>query len=154
MPASMLQPDLSRTATRWVVFRCDDKRYGLPLPQVTAIAQPTSYTRLPGCGADVCGLIAVRGRVITVFDLGVILGGPAAAASADHRLLMLDLGDVRVGGAVDAVIEIASADLDEPEAGQPSTSELQVATVGRARSDDGDFTGLDLQRLLRHRLQG
>jgi purine-binding chemotaxis protein CheW len=138
--------------TRWVVFRCGEQRFGVPLAQVNEIVPPLPFTRLPGVGADVCGLVGVRGRVITVFDLGVVLGESAAAGVPDHRLLLLELGELRVGGAVDEVREIAAATLDRMES-EMGPGEAAQAAIGMGRGEDGPFIALDPIRLLRHRLQ-
>jgi chemotaxis signal transduction protein len=60
---------------------------------VVEIIPPRPFTRLPGAGADVCGLVGVGGRVVTVFDLGVVLGLGRAADHADHRLLLWSSAD-------------------------------------------------------------
>jgi purine-binding chemotaxis protein CheW len=140
------------SATRWVVFRCGERRFGVPLEQVNEIVPPLPFTRLPGVGADVCGLVGVRGRVITVVDLGVVLGDRPAAATADHRLLLLELGGRRLGVAVDEVCEIAAAALERLES-DTETGAVALAAIGKARGEDGPFTALDPGRLLKHRLQ-
>jgi purine-binding chemotaxis protein CheW len=138
--------------TRWVVFRCGEQRFGVPLAQVNEIVPPLPFTRLPGVGADVCGLVGVRGRVITVFDLGVVLGESAAANIPDHRLLMLELGDRRVGVAVDEVREIVATTLDRME-NESGPGEAAQSALGKGRGEDGPFIALDPVRLLMHRLQ-
>jgi chemotaxis signal transduction protein len=52
--------------------------------------------------------MGLRGRVITVFDLGVVLGrGSVLQRGLDHRILVLDHHERVVGLAVDAIAEIA-----------------------------------------------
>lgn len=127
-------------ATAWVVFACGQTRYGVPLERVSEILPPRPFTRLPGTGPEVCGLVALRGRVVTVFDLGVVLGLHGAASLPDHRLLLLQLGARRVGAAVEDVIDIAPARI-EPLSGQPGV-------VGTGHTEDAAFTALDPQALL------
>ena len=138
--------------SRWVVFRCGEQRFGVPLAQVNEIVPPLPFTRLPGAGADVCGLVGVRGRVITVFDLGMMLGDQAAAGVVDHRLLLLELGGRRLGVAVDEVCEIASAAL-ERALSEAEPDRMGPAAIGVARGEDGPFTALDASRLLLHRMR-
>jgi chemotaxis signal transduction protein len=57
----------------------------------------------------VCGLVGVRGRVITAFDLGVALGTQASATHADHRLLLVESGERVAGVVVDEVLAVTQA---------------------------------------------
>jgi purine-binding chemotaxis protein CheW len=134
-------------AAQWVVFRCGDQRYGFPLESVSEIITPRSFTRLPGTGAAVCGLVGVRGRVVTVFDLGVVLGRESAAAFPDHRLLMLALGNRRIGAAVTDVVSIAPARIAGPR------PDAEAWIMGTGRVEDGDFAALSPDLLLQHLLQ-
>lgn len=135
-------------ATQWVVFRCADRRFGVPLESVTEIITPRPFTRLPGAGAEVCGLVGVRGRVVTVLDMGILLGLPASRLVADHRLLLLDVTGRRLGAAVDDVVAVAAARMEPLTATEPLRTSDAAAVLGAARSDDGVFTALDPVRLL------
>src|SRR6185369_3691082 len=76
------------TTPEWVVFSCDDQHFGIPLLLTREVVLPQALTRLPGCGAEVGGLMGLRGRVITVFDLGVVLGRGRVLQRPDHRILV------------------------------------------------------------------
>lgn len=130
----------------WVVFSCEQMRYGVPLERVSEIITPRPFTRLPGAGREVCGLVGVKGHVITVFDLGVVLGLRSAAALPDHRLLLLELGGRRVGAAVETVVDIAPARI-EPAAGAPGH-------LGTGHMADATFIALDPQSLIGRLLPG
>jgi purine-binding chemotaxis protein CheW len=134
-----------RGTARWVVVLCGGRRYGLPLERVSEITAPLPFTRLPGAAAAVCGLVGLRGRVVTVFDLGALLEASPAALSADHRLLLLELDGRCVGVVVDAIASITEARLEPASDGGGVPAE---ALLGRGRADDGDFTALDPAPLL------
>lgn len=138
---------------QWVVFSCDDRHYGFPLALVREIMTPRPFTRVPGAGPQVCGLIGVRGRVVTVVDAGLMLGGRAAASLPDHRLLLLDLGTRRVGAAVEDVVTITSAPLETAAAGAAGAGAsaddaapagvAPHAVLGRVHIDGGRFVAID-----------
>ncbi|HEX6308793.1 MAG TPA: chemotaxis protein CheW [Longimicrobiales bacterium] len=130
----------------WVVFSCEDRRYGVPLDCVSEIVTPRPFTRLPGAGREVCGLVGLHGRVITVFDLGAVLGLRSAASLPDHRLLLLELGARRVGAVVEDVVDIAPARIDA-RADAPGV-------VGTGHMADTAFTALDPRSLLGRLLPG
>jgi chemotaxis signal transduction protein len=129
---------------QWLVFRCEDALFGVPLDRVREIVPPRAMTRLPGAVAGVCGLAGVRGRVVTVVDLGVLLGCRPSAPLPEHRLLLLDLDGRRLGAAVDEVVTIAAAQVEAPAGGAP----VVQGRVGMGRTDDTAFVALDPVRLL------
>jgi chemotaxis signal transduction protein len=147
--------------TRWVVFVCGGRQFGFPLDCAIEIVAPRPLTRLPGTGPEVCGIAGVRGRVLTVFDLGVVLGLPAASLGPDHRLLIIDLDGRRVGAAVDEVVTIVSSAVQQDRAGSmdavragpvadaaAAAGSLDQAVAGTGTCDAGDFTALLPELLL------
>jgi chemotaxis signal transduction protein len=130
--------------SQWVVFVCEARRFGFPLEQVSEILTPLPFTRLPGTGPEVCGLVGVHGRVVAVVDLGIVLGLRAAATYGDYRLLLLDVGTRQVGAVVE---EVAAITLARVERRGPVDEEGPV--LGIAHIDEGEFTALEPARLLR-----
>jgi chemotaxis signal transduction protein len=150
VPSSAEDGVVTSDASQWVVFACGEHWFGLPLEISREILTPRSMTRLPGCGPEVCGLVGIRGRVHTVFDFGIILGGRSALAAPDHRLLVLVVAGRRVAVVVDEVVAISR----EPVALQMLN---EAAYAGPADRDDllgtcefGDrsFLALDPDRIL------
>lgn len=93
--------------SQWVVFACGEHAFGLPLERTREILPPRTITRLPGCGPEVCGLVGIRGRVVTVFDFGVVIGGSSSLQKPDHRLLVLFVQGRRVAAVVDEIIAVS-----------------------------------------------
>jgi chemotaxis signal transduction protein len=102
------------SAVQWLVVRCAGVRYGLRLGDARGLLAPRPFTRLPGSGPAVAGLIGVRSRVVTCFDLDVILAGEPARAGADHRILLLEQGETTLGLVVDAALAVARLEVGEP----------------------------------------
>src|SRR3981081_1393897 len=75
------------------VFACDMEAFREIVP-----AQRT--TRLPGAPDTVCGLINLRGTIVTVIDGGVVLGKPPCAKTSG-LILLADHFERLVGVAVD-----------------------------------------------------
>lgn len=140
-------------ATRCVVFKCADRRFGVPLESVTEITAPRPFTRLPGAGPAVCGLVGIRGTVVTVLDLGVLLAGAASGALPDHRLLLLEVDGRRIGAAVDQVVEIVSTPLQPGGPVAAAEDRAGDAAVGTGHGGSGEFIALDAARLLKPMLQ-
>jgi chemotaxis signal transduction protein len=54
--------------------------YALRLPQVAALFADKRVTWLPGSVPELLGVVAVRGAILPVYDLGALLGYPASTA--------------------------------------------------------------------------
>lgn len=101
-------------ARRWIRVVCGERMYAVPLERVREILTPQPLTRLPGCDAEVAGLIGVRGRIVTVLDLGRILGRRPAISLPEHRLLLVDHEERIVGLAVEEASAVLDGDLRPP----------------------------------------
>lgn len=110
VPSSAAERASTTAASQWVVFACGEFWFGLPLDRTREILPPRTITRLPGCGPEVCGLVGIRGRVVTVFDFGVIIGGESAVQKPDHRMLVLFVRGRRVAAVVDEIIAVSRED--------------------------------------------
>jgi purine-binding chemotaxis protein CheW len=114
--APIEQPAHAPDTAPWAFFSCGDQGYAVRLDRVHEIVPPQPVTRVPGCGPEVHGLLGLRGRVITVFDFGVISGGDASAEQSDHRLVLLRHGERVVGLAVDRMLTITTFEVVEEHA--------------------------------------
>jgi purine-binding chemotaxis protein CheW len=145
-PAAPVEaPARPDTVAPWAFFACGGNGYAFRLDQIHEIVPPQPVTRVPGCGPAVCGLIGLRGRVITVFDLGVLMGGKPAARSPDHRVLLLRRGNRVIGFAVEELVTIAALGDDTLTAvGDVAGGSAHEALVLSGRT----FTILDADRLV------
>ena len=87
------------------VFACDMEAFREIVP-----AQRT--TRLPGAPETVCGLINLRGTIVTVIDGGVVLGKRPCARTSG-LILLADYFDRLVGVGVDDVRDIHDIPIDQ-----------------------------------------
>ena len=126
----------------WVRVVCGPCAYGIALERVREILTPQPLTRLPGCEAEVAGLVGVRGRVVTALDLGRILGSNASASLPDHRLVLVDHGDRVVGLVVDDVSAVVEG------ASRPAEAAPEQGAAVVVSSAEGGFVGLDVDALV------
>lgn len=146
---------LRPVTAEWVIFRCADRWFSVPLPRTREILFPQAYTRLPGCGRSVVGLTGLRGRVVTVLDFGAVLGLSASSAEPGHRLLVLEQGARQVACAVEEVLAVADGRL-EPLAGNDDVLQhldLEPADVLGLGDFGGErFLALNSDRIVRRLL--
>ena len=120
----------------------------MPLGRVREILTPRAFTRLPGAGEEVCGLVGVRSRVVTAFDMGTILGLAPSRAVADHRLLLVEHGERTPAFVVDDVMAVVPADLTAAgRAGVPRALDRKLV-LGTGQFEGAPFIALDPDRLL------
>lgn len=117
--APQIEDDEART---YVVLSLDNQLFVLDVAHVREILDTAQMSPLPGAGADVLGLIDLRGRAVEVADLAIRLGLPSSPAGGEGRILVLDGGGDRPKGLrvdrVERVIEIAPDAFEPAEYGQ------------------------------------
>lgn len=146
-----IEANQADAAPRWVVFGCEERRFAVPLERLRGIVAAQSFTRLPGCGEEVAGLIGLRGRVVTVFDLGVVLASRPARSLPDYRLFLVEQDDELVGCIVDEVIAVAVVEPRPParEAERLAGVDLEGPHIAGIGAHAGDpFVAVDLDALL------
>lgn len=104
-------PETTSTRAAWVIFEVGGHAFGLPIQRIREITAPRWATRLPGCGPEVRGLVALRGRSYTVFDLAPIFGLEWDGNAATGKLLLVEHRERVVGFAVDNVLGVAHDEL-------------------------------------------
>jgi chemotaxis signal transduction protein len=151
VPSSALNAAAVSAASQWVVFACGDHLFGLPLHRTREILPPRPITRLPGCGPEVAGLAGIRGRVITVFDFGVLLTGSASALRVEHRMLVVVVNGKRVAVLVDEIIAVSRESSGvlplDADALRPYDIERDDV-IGIGAHDEQPFLALDPDRIL------
>jgi purine-binding chemotaxis protein CheW len=151
VPSSAADGAAITAASQWVVFACGDHLFGLPLDRTREILPPRPITRLPGCGPEVAGLVGIRGRVVTVFDLGVILDKNPSAARADHRMLVVVIEGKRVAVLVDEIMAVSRDTTGvlplDSDALRPYDIERDDV-LGVGALDEQPFLALDPDRIL------
>lgn len=100
----------------FVQLRLGAERYALAVEHVLEITAFSPPTSLPGARSELLGLVALRGRVLPVYDAAGILG--VAGERSPARIVVVTDGATRAGVAVDEVSEVgplpAPAAADEP----------------------------------------
>jgi len=98
---------------RFVVVQLGNERYGLPVAAVDEIIRtPETLTRLPKAPAYVQGVINLRGRVVPIIDQRQRFS-VAGERSGGGRVVVITLGTLQAGFAVDGVASILEVRSDE-----------------------------------------
>jgi len=102
-----------------VLFLLGDTEFGLPLEAVVEVARTPPITRVPSPPPNVCGILNLRGTLMTVLDGGSRLGG--GPTMRRERVLILEAapGEERIALLVDSVTdlwEVGLGEMEEPPA--------------------------------------
>lgn len=118
---------------------------------VREVVPARPFARLPGSPAFVSGLINLRGRMVTVVDLGARLRGRAASSDAGHRVVVVEYQGREVGLAVHDVVRIvpvASEALTRLASDGADAGEAPFLTHA-GELDGVEFRTVHTERLLR-----
>lgn len=118
---------------RHVVFRLEKDRYALPLSAIReVVVPPERYSRVPRAPRSVCGVMNLRGRVVTVVDLGRLMevAPEAEARVRAERVVLLDRGRRDLGL---LVADVDGIELIEKVSPAPGEQYAAVRGVTRIR---------------------
>ena len=110
-----------------VVFDLAGESYGINIAAVESIIKIQSITQLPQAPRYVKGVTNLRGTVLPVIDLRIRFGLEAQEVNRQTRIIIVTMGDLKVGVVVDGVSEVLRVQDDTIE-GLPA----MVSTVNSA----------------------
>lgn len=135
---------------RFIVVRLGAERYGFPIKAVAEVVRtPQTLSQLPRTPARIRGVMSIRGRIIPVIETWRRSSNPQDAAE-DGRVVVLTIGALRAGFAVDAVDGLLDIETDKLPT-IPDLGEAGAAAAGRVRMQDGeDVVLIDPKSFLDH----
>ena len=132
-----------------VTFKLGREEYGVDINSVQEIIRATDITPVPGAPSHIRGVINLRGKIIPVVDLRKRFALAEIASSGEQRIVVVELGEKRLGMLVDnvsQVIKISSATIEEMPEEATSVAEDYIRGVGKL--DNRLIIILDLNRSL------
>lgn len=120
-------------------FMLAGEAYAIDLHRLSEILRPLPITEIPRTSSEVLGVMSVRGRLVTVFDLRqrfCLVKG--AAMDRSSRIVLVDVATEVVGLLVDrvlGVIRLAEDEIEPPAVlgGDPPPHVVGVARPRAAR---------------------
>lgn len=104
-------PAASCSADEFEVLTCQmgDERYAVETRHLRSVQWASAITPVPCTPGFVIGIVSVRGEIVTLLDLGTMIGLRARPLLAEDRpvpVLLLGLPGVRAGLVVDEVLDV------------------------------------------------
>jgi len=117
-----------------VTFQLGREEYGVEIASVQEIIRATDITPVPGAPSHVRGVINLRGKIIPVVDLRRRFALEVAVSSETQRIIVVELGEKRIGMLVDSVsqvIKVPAGVIEEMPEEATSVDENFIRGVGK-----------------------
>jgi len=103
----------NRESWTGVGFQIDGQRYAAPLNEVGEILTVPEFTVVPGVKSWVSGIANVRGRLMPIMDLMKFLNRASQGPAFQHRLLVIEKGELYSALVVEKVLGMQHFYTDE-----------------------------------------
>jgi purine-binding chemotaxis protein CheW len=132
-----------------VIFELADEHYGVDIAAVESIIKMEPITVVPQSLSFVEGVINLRGSILPVVDLRKRFKLTAGEVNKDARIVVVNMGGVKVGMVVDGVSEVLRVSDDTIEPPPPMVMNIESAFItGIAKIDSKLVILLDLDKVL------
>jgi purine-binding chemotaxis protein CheW len=126
--------DQTEALLHLVTFQLGKEEYGVEIASVQEIIRATDITPVPGAPSHVRGVINLRGKIIPVVDLRTRFALSLIEASETQRIIVVELGEKRIGMLVDSVsqvIKVPAGVVEEMPEEATSVDENFIKGVGK-----------------------
>jgi len=133
-----------------VIFSIGSEEFAAEISQVREIITVDKITRVPSAPKFVCGVINLRGKLVTVVDLHERLGFQRTQSIEKSKIIVSDIKDGVLGMMVDQVVEVTRVLESQIEPPPPmSAGKIDSKYIlGIAKMKDRLIVILDLENVL------
>ncbi len=154
-PAAPAVPDFHALLERGegaqaVAFRLGGELHGCDIRLVEEVVTRRAVHPLPDVPAHVLGVLLLRGEMVPVLDVAQALG-LALRADGAPSILVVGMGDARIGVAAEAVHEVLDVPADALRPAPHTGADRDAYVLGVARLEPGLVNLIDLAEILRER---
>ena len=135
--------------TDYVTFTTAEQLFGLPIGRVQEVFRPSRITRVPLAGAQIAGVLNLRGRIVTAIDMRKRLELDARDDGETLMAIGIESGNESFGLLVDALGEVLKLADGEREPNPVNLDrKLSRVSAGVFRLDGQLMVVLDVDRVL------
>jgi purine-binding chemotaxis protein CheW len=132
-----------------VIFSINDEEFGIDIEQVNIIERPMEIFKIPNTPDFVEGLVNLRGKVHTVFNMRKRFKMPVKEFDDNTKIIMANTGSAVVGLVVDEVKEIIKVEDSDIESTPKVLMDMKRKYVsGIAKVENRIILLLDLDIIL------
>jgi len=135
--------------TEFVTFTIAGQMFGLPIERVQDVFKPARITRVPLAGAEIAGVLNLRGRIVTAVDMRLRLDVRRREADGAPMAIGIESRGESFGLLVDAVGEVLKL-MDSDRESNPINldGKLAALSAGVYRLEGQLLVVLDIDRVL------
>ncbi len=138
----------------YLVFMFGEERYAVRVEKVREVIAYTRITRIPRTEVYVCGVVNIRGAVVTVIDLKLDFGLGRTAVAQETSIIVIELTDgdgiMPVGILADSVQSVVSLRDDAIQTAPRLDSTANAELIdGIAQYEDRFIIVLDIENAIR-----
>jgi purine-binding chemotaxis protein CheW len=135
--------------TEFVTFTIAGQMFGLPIARVQDVFKPVRMTRVPLAGAEIAGVLNLRGRIVTAIDMRNRLDVKRRDDGAAPMAIGIEAKGESFGLVVDAVGEVLKLAEAQCERNPVNLDrKLAALSAGVYRLDGQLLVVLDIDRVL------
>ena len=135
--------------TEFVTFTIAGQLFGLPIERVQDVFKPVNMTRVPLAGAEIAGVLNLRGRIVTAVDMRNRLEVKKRQSRDAPMAIGIEAKGESFGLLVDAVGEVLKLSNTQREPNPVNLDrKLAVLSAGVYRLDGQLLVVLDVDRVL------
>ncbi len=132
-----------------VKFNVADEVFGIGITQIHQIIKPQEIFKVPNTPPFIEGLLNLRGRVLTVFNLRKRFNMPDKESDENTKIVIVNTNDLLLGFTVDSVTEIIRVPDEDIVETPPSLKSFDKRFLsGVAKLGDKLILILDLDKVL------
>lgn len=147
-PGTTAQQQTEADRLQLVTFEVGSEEFAVDILAVREINRMMQITRVPQSPTDVEGVINLRGRIVPVVDLRNRFGMDRREASAESRIIVVEVSAHTVGFIVDRVHEVLRIDRTIVEPAPAMATSVDGDYIqGVGKLDDRLLILIDLDRL-------
>ena len=134
-----------------VAFRLGGELHGCDIRLVEEVVTRRAVHPLPDVPPHLLGVLLLRGEMVPVMDVAPALGLALEAGGKAPAILVVALGETRIGVAAETVHEVLEVPADAVRPAPHTGGDREAYVVGVARLAIGLVTLIDLAEILRER---
>ena len=135
--------------TEFVTFTIAGQMFGLPIARVQDVFKPVRMTRVPLAGAEIAGVLNLRGRIVTAIDMRNRLEAKKHDSGNAPMAIGIEVKGESFGLLVDVVGEVLKLPNTQREPNPINLDrKLAALSAGVYRLDGQLLVVLDIDRVL------
>lgn len=123
-------------------FYLGEALFGISLLDIQEINKQSDITRVPQASDDIKGILNLRGRIVTMIDLGKKLGLDSLQKTKENRNIIVDSGGEYIGLMVDAISNVVTAKKTDLEPAPANISGVRGTCFVGVLKTETDLIGI------------